>query len=151
MQQMWSELIVMGMLLICSAEDIRRKQICLQVVLAFGILGVVFHMLWQNLSLENLLLGMAVGLGLLLFSLLTGGKIGAGDGAVVMVTGIFFGFERNLALLFCGLSISAMWALCLLLIFGFVQKKSWRHTHSYTIPFVPFLFLADLLLLAGAR
>ena len=56
MREMWNQVAVIGMLTICAAEDIRKKQIRLNVVLAFGIAGIVFHMLWQMQTIENILL-----------------------------------------------------------------------------------------------
>ena len=134
MQQMWSQAVVMGMLTICSAEDIKKKKIGLNLILAFGILGILFHMLWRIQTIESVLLGMSVGVVLLFFSVLTGGKIGAGDAVLLIVTGIYLGLEQNLELFFCGLLLSSVWALTLLV----MRKKSRKDS----IPFVPFLLAA---------
>lgn len=134
MQQMWEQLAVMGMLAICTAQDIKKKQICLNLVLGFGILGIIFHMLWRMQSIENLLLGMSLGAVLLLVSMATGGKIGAGDGVLLIVTGIYLGLEQNLKLFFCGLLLCGIWALGLLVL----RKRSRKDC----IPFVPFLLAA---------
>ena len=142
MQQMWSQAIVMGMLTLCSAQDIKKKQIRLNPVLIFGILGIFFHMLWRVHSMENMLLGMSVGVALLFFSVLTGGKIGAGDGLLLIVTGIYLGLEQNLQLFFCGLLLCSMWALGLLIL----RKK----TRKDSIPFVPFLLAAYMGMLVCA-
>lgn len=134
MQQMWNQAVVMGMLTLCTAEDIKKKQICLHPVLAFGILGIILHMLWRMQSIESLLLGMSVGVVLLLLSILTGGKVGAGDGVILIVTGIFLGAEQNLTLFFGGLLLCSIWALGALVL----RKKSGKDS----IPFVPFLLAA---------
>jgi leader peptidase (prepilin peptidase)/N-methyltransferase len=141
MQQMWSELAMMGMLTMCSAQDVKRKQIRLNLVLAFGILGILFHMLWRIQSMGSLLSGMAVGLVLLVLALLSGGRIGVGDGVLLIVTGIYLGLEENLELLFTGLFLCGLWALVLL-----VLKKKQRQD---TIPFVPFLLVAYVGMLVG--
>ena len=88
MQQMWSQAVVMGMLTFCSADDIRKKQIRLNPILIFGILGIFFHMLWRMQSIEEVLLGMSVGVALLVISILIGGRVGAGDAVLLTVTGI---------------------------------------------------------------
>jgi leader peptidase (prepilin peptidase)/N-methyltransferase len=134
MQQMWNQLTMMGMLALCSVQDIRKKQIRLNPVLAFGILGILFHMLWSLQSIGSLLAGMAVGMALLILALLSGGRIGVGDGVLLIVTGIYLGLEGNLELLFLALLLSGLWALVLLLL-----KKKKRQD---TIPFVPFLLAA---------
>ena len=134
MQQMWNQAAVVSMLTLCSAEDMKRKQIRLNPVLLFGILGIFFHMLWRVQSIENILLGMSVGVVLLMLSVLTGGRIGAGDAVLLIVTGIYLGLEQNLQLFFSGLLLCGMWALGLLIL----RKKSRKDS----IPFVPFLLAA---------
>lgn len=134
MQQMWSRAVVMGMLALCSAEDIRKKRICLNPLLAFGILGIFFHMLWRMQPIEDLLLGMSVGVALLILSVLTGGKIGTGDAVLLIVTGIYLGLKQNLELFFYGLFLCSMWALGLLIL----RKKSRKDS----VAFVPFLLAA---------
>ena len=88
-------------------------------------------MLWRMLSIENVLLGMSVGVVLLIFSIVTGGRIGAGDAVLLIVTGIYLGFEQNLQLFLSGLLLCGIWALGLLVL----RKKSRKDS----IPFVPFL------------
>ena len=139
MQQMWSRAVVMGMLTLCSAEDIKKKQIHINPVLFFGILGVLFHMIWRMQSIENLLLGMSVGVVLLILSALTGGRIGAGDAVLLIVTGIYLGLEQNLELFLSGLFLCSLWALGLL-----VLRKGNR---TDRIPFVPFLLAAYMCML----
>lgn len=141
MQEMWNQAAVIGMLAICSAEDIRRKQVRLNFILAFGIAGIIFHMLWQMQTIENVLFGMCVGGALLVLSFLTRGRIGAGDGILMVVTGIYLGLEQNLELLICSLFICAIYALCLLVL----HKKKRKDT----IAFVPFVFVSYLCMLAG--
>lgn len=136
MQQMWQQAAVVGMLAICSAEDIRKKKICVNLVLIYGIIGVFLHMIWQQYTIQNLLAGMAVGVLLLIFSVISGGKVGIGDGVILMVTGIYLGVKQNMELFFTGLLLCGVWA-ALLLIF---HKKSRKDE----IPFVPFLFAAYL-------
>lgn len=131
---MWNQAVVVSMLTLCSAEDMKRKQIRLNPVLLFGILGIFFHMLWRVQSIENILLGMSVGVVLLMLSVLTGGRIGAGDAVLLIVTGIYLGLEQNLQLFFSGLLLCGMWALGLLIL----RKKSRKDS----IPFVPFLLAA---------
>ena len=142
MQQMWSQAVVMGMLTLCSAEDIKRKQIRLNPVLIFGILGIFLHMLFRMQSIENILLGMSVGVVLLFLSVLTGGRIGMGDAVLLIVTGIYLGLEKNLELFFCGLLLCSMWALGLMVL----RKKNRKDS----IPFVPFLLAAYMGMLVCA-
>lgn len=141
MQQMWNQAVVMGMLTLCTAQDIQKKEIRLNLVLFCGIIGVFFHMIWRLESIENVILGMSVGVTLLVVSLLTRGMIGMGDALLLIVTGIYLGLEQNLKLLFGGLFLCGMWALVVLLL----RKKSRKDS----IPFVPFLLAAYMGMLAN--
>ena len=75
----------------------------------------------------------------MVLSWISHGSIGAGDGAVLVATGVFLGFWGNLRLLFLALILSALVAGYLLVI-----KRKGRKDR---MPFIPFLFLADLLLM----
>lgn len=134
MQQVWSQAAVVSMLALCSAEDIKKKQIRLHPVLLFGIFGVFLHMLFRMQPVENMLLGMLVGVTLLILSILTGGRIGAGDAVLLIVTGIYLGFEQNMQLFFSGSLLCGIWALGVLIL-----KKKGRKD---SIPFIPFLLAA---------
>ncbi len=142
MQQMWGQIAMIGMLAVCTAQDIRRKEIRVNFVLLFGILGIFLHMLFRMLSIGSLLLGMLVGIVLLLLGLASEGRIGTGDGVLLTVTGIYLGPERNLTLFFGALVLCGIWALGLLAL----RKK--RRTDC--IPFVPFLLAAYMGMMAGA-
>lgn len=141
MREMWNQAAVIGMLTICAAEDIRKKQIRLNVVLAFGIGGIVLHMLWQLQTIENILLGMGVGGVLLLLGLFTRGKVGVGDGVLMVVTGIYLGMEQNVELLICSLFICAIYAL------GLLALRRKRRTD--TVAFIPFVLVSYVCMLAG--
>ena len=126
---------LLGMLAWCSIEDYRKQRILVYPVLAFGIVGMVFHLYYRNLSIYNLLAGAAVGVGLFLLGTLTG-QIGAGDALVVMVSGIYLGFGDNARLFFHGLIFCGIWSLLMLIL----RKKRGKDE----IAFIPFLFLAYL-------
>ena len=126
---------LLGMLGWCSIEDYRKQKILIYPVLIFGIAGLLLHLYYRNLSIYNLLAGMAVGAGLLVFGYLTG-QVGAGDALVVMVSGIYLGFWENARLFFQGLVFCGLWCL-LLLVLG---KKKGRDE----VAFVPFLLLSYL-------
>ncbi len=142
MWEMCSQVAVIGMLAICATEDLRKKQIHLNVVLAFGILGIVFHMLGQEQTIENIIFGMGVGGVLLLLSILTGGKIGIGDGVLLVVTGIYLGLEQNLMLFVGSLFICACYALFLLVLR--------RRKRNDTLAYAPFVLVSYVCMLAGA-
>lgn len=127
---------LLGMLSLCTIEDCRNKKILLCPVFLFGIAGMLMHLYYRNMDIYSLLAGVLIGVFLLCVSKVTGGKIGAGDGLVLMVTGIYLGFENNTILFLHGLLFCGIWSLFLL-----VLKKKKRNDE---VPFMPFLFLAYL-------
>lgn len=126
---------LMGMLGWCSLEDLRNRKVLVNPILAFGIVGVCLHLYYRNLSIYSVLAGVFVGVILLLVGAITG-KIGAGDGLVLLVSGIYLGFWDNARLLFHGLVFCGIWSAIQLLL----RKKK----RQDEIAFIPFLFLAYL-------
>ncbi len=126
---------LLGMLGWCSVEDIRRKKVLIYPILGFGIIGIVMRMYFQNISIYEMLAGVAIGGVLLVLSIWTK-QMGTGDALVLMVSGIYLGFWENARLFFHGLFLCGVWSLVLLLI----RKKRGKDE----IAFMPFLFLAYL-------
>ncbi len=135
---------VLGMLSICSFEDVKRKQIRLWVVCAFGIMGMVLHLIYRQTGIVDILGGMGIGALLLLMGLISRQKIGYGDGFMFFVTGIYLGFWGNLSLLTAAMISVMMYALVLL--------ASGRGSGRYEIAFSPFvLFGYVAMLMMGGR
>lgn len=130
---------LLGMLGICSWDDLWKRQIHLAVLAVFSILGVLFHLYYGSRTTWDLLGGVGIGLLLYFVSLLTGEKIGKGDAFLVMATGIYLGIRDNLLLLWIGSLLAGMTGLFLYVI----RKKRPKDQ----LPFVPFLFVAYLVLL----
>jgi len=72
-----------------------------------------------------------------LFGWLSGGQIGAGDGAIVLVMGLWLGYEKTIAILLLAMLLCGIFCGVLL-----VFKKVGRRTE---IPFIPFLLIAYLI------
>ncbi|MDE7062253.1 MAG: hypothetical protein K2O73_03290 [Lachnospiraceae bacterium] len=125
---------LLGMLGICSVEDIYRQKVHSVVVLLFGIVGVMVHLLQRQISIYSILAGAAIGVLVMLLSRMAKGMVGVGDGLVLMVTGIYLGGTGNMQLLCGGLILTAICGLGLLAFF--------RRRRTDTIPFVPFLLLS---------
>lgn len=133
MIQVWT---LLGLLGICSIEDMRKKEIQVYVVLTFGIAGVILRLFYQNVSMKNMILGMAIGVAIMLVSIVTAGQIGLGDGLLLTVTGIFLGVYGNAMLFLHGLLLAAVWSVVMVLVLHKGRKTK--------IPFVPFLLIAYL-------
>jgi leader peptidase (prepilin peptidase)/N-methyltransferase len=91
--------------------------------------------LWNRLG------GAAIGGFVILTSMITSGKIGLGDGILLCITGLGLGFWGNLELFCLALSLAAGLSI-MLLIFRLADRKK-------SIPFVPFLFVGYLILIAS--
>ena len=70
---------LVGMLSICTVEDLWKRQIHLVVISAFGIVGVLLHFYDGKQTALNMCGGMLVGIVLYLISILSHGKVGKGD------------------------------------------------------------------------
>ncbi|MCI5873364.1 MAG: type IV prepilin peptidase [Clostridiales bacterium] len=122
-----------------ACEDCREKQIALYIPIATAGAGVVLHLLYREMTLENILLGATVGGMLILIAWISRGSVGVGDGIMLTVSGIFLGFWENIVLFMTALGMVSMTALCLIVI-----KRKER---NYRLPFLPFLLAAYLFLL----
>lgn len=127
---------LLGALGILSIEDIKEKKITVSLVLLSAICGICMHLFFQTESIFDMLQGMLPGLLLLLVCACSHGKIGLGDGLLVMLTGLYLGWEKNIYLLFWSVILTGLWAIILLLFY--------RKEKTYEIPFAPFLFAAYL-------
>lgn len=135
------KIILLGLLGICSLEDVKHKQLRVIYILMFGIGGVVLHLFVPICSIYSILCGMLLGVLMLLISAVTRGSVGMGDGVLLVVTGVYLGGYQNLVLLMTGLLLSALWSLGLLAL-----KKKKRKDE---IAFVPFLLLSYFVMLCG--
>lgn len=132
-------MIILTMLGVHAAEDLKRRRIALPFLLIFGLAGLAVQLYCQDMSFFSVGLGLAVGIGILLLSILTGGSIGMGDGLVFCVTGVYLGGARNLELLFISLLYAALFSLFLL-----AKGKGAVKKNKKEIPFLPFVFLGHV-------
>ena len=125
--------LVLGLLGLCSWEDMKRKRLTVVYILLFGICGMMLHLFSPICSIYSILGGILLGLAMMLASVATGGMVGMGDGILLAVTGVYLGGTGNLELL------SACWSL------GLVVLKKKRGKDQ--IAFVPFLLASYLTML----
>jgi leader peptidase (prepilin peptidase)/N-methyltransferase len=131
--------LVMGtMLLACGIQDALKKKINLWIIISGGLLIGICVPFCGTFSFVNLIGGVLIGACVIGISIVTGGKIGIGDGLLLCVTGIGLGFWGNLELFGFALFLAAGLSI-VLLIFRLADRKK-------SIPFVPFLFFGYVLL-----
>ncbi len=131
--------IMIGLLLLCSLQDMKKKKISLWFILLGGVLISISIPFCDSIPLIDRLGGFAIGLVVIIISLATVGKIGMGDALILCVTGLGLGFWGNLELFAAALFLAAIISIVLLSVRLADRKKS--------IPFVPFLFAGYLFLL----
>ena len=140
---MWITVFTGMFLGVCAIEDLRKKSISNYIL----ILGTIVMVLLvgaecANASLRGILgrlAGVVPGCALLLLAVFLKGKVGAGDGIVLMITGPAIGLERNIAMLLYGLIIAAVMSGILLCL-----RKVGKNTK---IPFIPFLLCGFIMCL----
>ena len=133
------KVLVLGLLGLCSLEDVKYRRLTVIYILMFGIAGVVLHLFTPVCSIYSMLWGMLLGIVLILISIATRGSLGMGDGILMVVTGVYLGGYGNLQLFLYGLLLSALCSLGLL-----VLKKKKKKDE---IAFVPFLLLSYFFML----
>lgn len=132
-------LLMIGLLSTCTVQDMRTKRIRVVPVLIVAGIGLLWQLGVCHGPWLQLLGGILPGLGIVIFSLISKGKIGAGDGILLMVTGILIGGARNMDLLLSALLFAGIWGIFLRLF----RKKG----KDETFAFVPFLLMAYLKML----
>ena len=131
--------VLLGLLGLCSWEDIKRKELTIVYILLFGIGGMLLHLFWPVHSIYSIMWGILLGTVMMMLSWLSRGTIGMGDGILLVVTGVYLGGIDNLELFLMGLMLAACWSLGLLVFRGKGGKEE--------IAFVPFLLAAYVLML----
>lgn len=130
---------LLGLFLITVAiQDLVRKKIKVWIVILCGVLICICVSFCPEISILSRIMSLSLGIGLLITSKVTGGKIGIGDGLVICVTGIGLGFWSNIELFALALLLAAIFSIGLLVLRLADKKKS--------IPFLPFLFLAYIII-----
>ena len=136
-----TRIILLGMLVLYALEDIWKKRISVRYLWIFGAAGIAINLFQKSISVPDMLLGAAVGVALVVVSLLTRGSIGLGDGFLLMTAGVFLGGSSVLELLFISLLYAALVSL------GMLAFRRWKQKRE--IPFVPFLLLGYLTMMAA--
>jgi leader peptidase (prepilin peptidase) / N-methyltransferase len=127
------ELILLGLLILGSIQDLLKKKISLWMIVIGGGMICASILFYNTITLFDRLGGVAIGGIVILISLATRGKIGFGDGLLLCITGIGLGFWSNLELFALALLLAALVSIALI-IFRIADRKK-------SIPFVPFLLL----------
>ena len=125
-------------LAICTIFDIWKKKVYLIPALITGVIGIAAQVIKQPFTWSVWAGGILLGCCLLIVAKVSGEAIGYGDGVAVIVIGIWLGLYQTMEVLLLALTMAAIFSAILLLFFKVGRK--------FTIPFIPFLFSACLLI-----
>lgn len=117
----------------CSYTDIEKKEISLSFISVFLGIEIIYLIVFKRGSLWQQCSGIIVGVAVLVYSKMSKGAIGEGDGYLLVATGLMLGWRDNIVLLIGALILAGSFSIFLLL-FKKVNKKK-------EIPFAPFLLL----------
>lgn len=131
-----SSILVILWLVICSLQDLKNKSISIYLIIGGFFILFILSIYMNQVTIISRIAGGSIGLLLIALNPLTKGQIGIGDGIILGVIGICFGFTSNVSILLIGLFFSAILSI-ILLVFKKVDRKQ-------TIPFVPFILLGYL-------
>lgn len=131
--------VILGLMFaICTVEDVFMRRIHLLTIAVFGAGGIIFLFAESRIHIYDAVAGACVGLFIIVLSVLSHGAIGAGDGLVLMVSGIYIGMWDNLILLWVAVLIAGAAGLI---------KRCMLHTGKKdTMPFAPMLMTSYIIL-----
>ena len=95
--------LMLGFFSISAYQDYRKRKINVYFLLTGGIIGLLVHLYSMEFDIIEILFGMGIGIMILLYGFLLGGGVGFADGMILIVSGIFLGFEKNLEVFVAGL------------------------------------------------
>ena len=126
--------IVLMMVCLGTWMDIKTRTIGGWFFLVFGVIGLFFVCI-QERQLKEWMLSSLAGIILLLFSRMSGGEIGEGDGWFFVITGLFLNPYENIWLFVSGLGLCIFTGLLL------VVNSLWKGIgcRKLRLPFLPFL------------
>lgn len=115
-------------LAVLAAEDIRKKEIPVLVILLFAFGAILFRVFFKHILWNEIVMSLIPGSLFLLLSLLTKESIGYGDGLTVLVLGLWTGGWFAALTAGMGIILSGIYGVFCLMF----QKRG-------PIPFIPFL------------
>lgn len=136
----WQKSILYGMeflfLGLGSYFDMKSRELPLGFLTVFGVCGLFLNLIWKYQTFELVLGSLLIGGLFLLIGKVTKEAIGYGDGLCFMILGIYEGWKSMIGILGAAFLLSGIYGIWKMLCRG---GKS-----SDTIPFLPFLFLAQI-------
>ncbi len=128
------ETVFLGVLGILAWQDKKEMSVSKKILFLTGIFAILGRSLIGKIALQEWGFSLLPGLVLLVIGWLSGWQIGIGDGAVILVTGLWLGSRKTFIILLLGVFLCSIFCGGLV-----VFRKAGRKTE---VPFVPFLWAA---------
>lgn len=131
---MWGTVKITGVflfLLICSAQDIREKQLSVKILVLSGVWFFVLSLFFDRISFAERMGNMLPGMVIFVIAFFTKEQIGYGDAACLIVLGNVLSVDMLIGAVMGGLLLLSLCGAVL-----FLKRKADRKT---VLPFVPFL------------
>ena len=138
----WKSGLELLVLLCNSIQDLRKRNILLKTTVIYGITGAAAALCGSGGDVFLTILSFLPGLCLLLTAKFSGGKVGYGDGILLLAVGAWTGFLECMLNLTAGLFMAALWCI--------IRMLSGKMNRKDEIPFVPFLLLGTFIRLIVA-
>ncbi len=123
-----------------SITDVRKRSIPAAALAVFVAVTVIYAVcIGRNMERWDILGIVLLAGGIYGVGKLTDGQIGSGDAAIIFSLGMVLGFRRVVAVVWLGFVLCG--------IFGLVLMLLGRATRKTKLPFVPFLTVAQLVLM----
>ncbi len=128
----------LALLLVNSIVDIKSRKINLLLTLLAGAAGGAARLIWLGDGIRGLLRSLLPGMLLVLLSAVSQGGIGMGDGIVLAALGLMRTWEEVWEMMILGFFLAGAYAAVL-----FLRRRKGEERFA----FVPFLLLADILMI----
>lgn len=132
----WKTSITILLLTANAINDFKKREILLLPTISYGLFGCFILLSEKHTSFFRSLLCLLPGFFLLAVGKASNGKVGYGDGILILVLGVWTGFLECLLTLTAGLLLASIWAAAALILK--------IHNKKDTIPFIPFLLIGYL-------
>ena len=144
MLELVEKTLLLVFLFIVAMFDIKTKQVSSKLCGIFAVCAIVLLIVsklsGREISIFSYIGGILIGVLFIVVAKISAGAIGAGDGMVMAVAGLYVGFERNLEILFIAFLASALVG-----IFLWITRKKKRKETMAFLPFILTGYLASLI------
>ncbi|MBE5970526.1 MAG: prepilin peptidase [Lachnospiraceae bacterium] len=144
MLELVEKTLLLVFLFIVAMFDIKTKQVSSKLCGIFAVCAIVLLIVsklsGREISIFSYIGGILIGVLFIVVAKISAGAIGAGDGMVMAVAGLYVGFERNLEILFIAFLAAALVGIILWI----TRKKKRKETMAF-LPFILTGYLASLI------